>query len=279
MCFDLQRGVCVLYGGTSFFGAPDQKTWEYDGVDWHDRTATVGLGPTATPGLGLMSAGLVYDPLRGVSILHGGRTPNGTYPPETWAYDGAGWSLVSSGTPSSRTGFAMAMDITRDAVVLYGGATGNLQTNYTETWEFRGAPLATFVTFGAGCAGSGGVPSLAAQGSSLPRSGTNFATQVTNLPSAGGFAFMAVGFDNTSWNGLPLPLSLAGFGMPGCTGYVRIDAAVLIAHAAGTLNFTMAIPTGLEGVVFHQQCLSLDPAASNAAGAVTSNAGTATVGS
>lgn len=119
MCYDLQRGLCVLYGGTSFFGAPDQKTWEYDGIDWIDRTPVVGAGPSAIPGLGLMNASLVYDPQRGLSILHGGRTPNGTYPPETWVYGGSGWTMVSSGTPSSRTGFVMVMDINRDVAVLY----------------------------------------------------------------------------------------------------------------------------------------------------------------
>ncbi|MCA8965816.1 MAG: hypothetical protein H6838_11945 [Planctomycetes bacterium] len=278
MCFDLQRGVCVLYGGTSFFGAPDQKTWEYDGVDWIDRTPAVGLGPTATPGLGLMNARMVYDPLRGHAILHGGRTPNGTYPPETWVYDGGSWVMVSSGTPSSRTGFQMAMDINRDAVVLYGGSHGNLQTNYNETWQFQGASVASFAVYGTGCMGSGGLPILTAQGSSLPRSASTFDTQVINLPAGGGFAFMVLGFDNTSWNGLPLPLDLTSFGMPGCTGYVRVDAAVLVPQVSGTLSFSMAIPGGLEGIVFHQQCLSLDPAAGNPAGAATSNAGTAVVG-
>ena len=140
------------------------------------------------------------------------------------------------------------------------------------------APVASFAVYGTGCMGSGGLPILTAQGSSLPRSASTFDTQVINLPAGGGFAFMVLGFDNTSWNGLPLPLDLTSFGMPGCTGYVRVDAAVLVPQVSGTLSFSMAIPGGLEGIVFHQQCLSLDPAAGNPAGAATSNAGTAVVG-
>ena len=41
MCYDIARTVCVLTGGTSLFGAPDQKTWEYDGSNWVDRPLTV----------------------------------------------------------------------------------------------------------------------------------------------------------------------------------------------------------------------------------------------
>lgn len=279
MCFDIGRQVAVLYGGTSFFGAPDQKTWEYDGTDWTDVTATVGPGPTALAGLGLEQAAMVYDPVSGACILHGGRTPNGTFPPETWTYDGTAWSLVSSGTPSSRTDFSMAMDTARGVAVLYGGATGNLQTNFTETWEFQNAIAASWSAFGSGCAGSNGVPVLAPQAGSLPQNGTTFTLEIGNLPAGGGFAFLALGFDNTLWSGLPLPLDLTSFGLPGCTGYVRVDASVLLGHAAGTASHDIPIPGGLDGVTFYQQGLSLDPAAGNALGGAVSNAGTAVIGS
>ncbi|MCA8952822.1 MAG: hypothetical protein KDE27_25155 [Planctomycetes bacterium] len=278
MCFDLQRQVCVLYGGTSFFGAPDQKTWEYDGVNWSDVTATVGLGPTATTGLGLEQAALVYDQQNGVCLLHGGRTPNGTFPPETWSYDGTGWTMISAGTPSSRTGFAMAMDTARNVVVLYGGAPGNLQTNYTETWEFQNGIAASFTAFGSGCAGSNGVPVLQPQSGSLPRSGTTFTLEIAGLPAAGGFVFLALGFDNTAYGPFTLPLDLGAFGAPGCTAYVRVDTSILLGHAAGSATQAIPIPTGLDGLTFYGQAISIDPLAGNALGAAASNAGTAVIG-
>jgi len=277
MCFDIGRSRCVLAGGTSLFGAPDQRTWEYDGTNWTDVTGAVGSGPTSTPGLGVMGAGMVYDPARGVAVLHGGRTPNGTFSTETWEYDGTSWSVASTGTPSSRTGFAMAMDLARGVVVLYGGQTGNFQTWFQETWEYGGV-AASYASVGVGCAGSAGVPLLAPAAGSLPQSGTTFTLELTNLPPGGGLCYFALGFSDVAWNGLPLPLALQGFGLPGCTLYQSLEDGAFVSHAGGTAQWALAIPTGFDGLAFFNQAVSFDAAAGNPAGAAVSNGGRGVVG-
>jgi hypothetical protein len=281
MCYDLAQQACVLYGGTSFFGAPDQKTWHYNGTNWTDVSFLVGHGPTSLIGLGVSNAAIVYDLSRGQNIIYGGRTPNGTFSTETWAYDGSPWALVANGSPGSRTGFQMTIDTLRNRVVLYGGSHGNLQTHYNETWEFEGAPAASYSTFGTGCAGSADIPALAPVTGSLPRSGQNFAVELTNLPPAGGvgFALLAMGLGNTTWSGLPLPLDLGPYGMPTCLAYIRVDGTVLLSHSTGTASHGMTIPTGFDGVKFYQQGFAIDPQAGNPIGATVSNAGEAVIGS
>src|SRR5262249_2995481 len=68
--------------------------------------------------------------------------------------------------------------------------------------------------------------------------------------------------DAAQWNATPLPLSLAGLGMPGCSLLVSPDALVVVPVSSGTASLTIAIPggTGLIGLtVFHQLAVA-DPA-------------------
>ncbi len=277
MCYDIGRAVCVLTGGTSFFGAPDQKTWEYNGIDWSDRTAGVGPGPTSTPGLGVMNARMVYDQGRGVCVLHGGRTPNGTFSTETWEYNGSAWTRVSTGTPSSRSGAQLGFDLGRGVCVLYGGSHGNLQTHYPETWEFQGAVPAAYAALGAGCPGSSGTISNTA--TALPRLGQTMAVQFGNLP-APQVAFVVVGLSSTMSAFGPLPFALGGLGAPGCLMRVSADASTLVLGSGGTASWSLALPNqpALSGARMHVQALALDPPA-NTLGAVVSAAATATLGS
>lgn len=277
MCFDIARGVCVLAGGTSFFGAPDQSTWEYDGVNWIDRTASVGHGPTSVAGLGVANAGLVYDQVHGVSVLYGGRTPNGTFSTETWAYDGNAWSMIASGTPSSRTRFSMAFDSARGVAVLYGGLTGNFQTWFTETWEFTVGAPASYATFGGGCAGTAAVASNTA--TAAPRLGQPLAIQLGNLPTPGA-ALLLVGFSNTASAYGPLPIDLGALGAPGCFLRVAPQAQLLLLGAAGSASVTLQMPSspGFVGLTFYTQGLVLDLPA-NGLGIVASDAAAAQLGS
>jgi hypothetical protein len=78
---------------------------------------------------------------------------------------------------------------------------------------------------------------------------------------------------------MPLPASLAPFGMPGCLLY--IDALALSGlRAAGQTAWDVPVPAmaALAGWQLHYQGLVLEPAAGNAARAAVSNAGTVTIG-
>lgn len=271
MCFDVNRGVCVLTGGTSLFGAPDQKTWEYDGVNWVDRTAAVGAAPSATPGLGVQNAKMVYDTARGVSVLYGGRTPNGTFSTDTFEYDGTAWTIVASGTPSSRTRNMMAFDMTRAVPVIYGGLTGSFQTWFLETWEYSAMVSASYNVFGLGCAGASGVPSNTV--SALPVLGSTMVVDIGNMP-APELMVMVLGLSTVSPS-----VDLGFLGAPGCPAHVTLDVLVLIAGAAGSASFSLGVPAtpSLSGVEVHTQAIVVD-AAANAFGGVVSDAATATVG-
>ena len=90
--------------------------------------------------------GLVYDSVRGVSVLFGGigngQTLASVYPTNTWEYDGTNWTQrFPLRSPSGRTDFGMAFDRHRGRVVLFGGRTHNGFTaglHSGETWEYDG---------------------------------------------------------------------------------------------------------------------------------------------
>lgn len=62
------------------------------------------------------------------------------------------------------------------------------------TVTFLPPPAAAFTTFGSGCAGSAGTPSLAALASSRPVLGTPFAMAIANLPAGTGACIGVLGF-------------------------------------------------------------------------------------
>ncbi len=134
-------------------------------------------------------------------------------------------------------------------------------------------------TFGTGCGGASGVPSLSLTG--IPEIGRTVTVQVGGLhPTAATFGAFLIGFSNASWNGNPLPLSLAGFGMTGCTLHVRPDITNSTAIFFGTAVMPVAIPntTAYVGTNVYFQHLALDSTATNSVGAVASNAGRLFVG-
>lgn len=141
--------------------------------------------------------------------------------------------------------------------------------------EFDGSQ-ASYSLFGAGCAGTAGVPT---NSSSLPpHLGTTATITFANLPNPA-LAIAIVGLSNTISGFGPLPLHLAGFGAPGCYARVSADATTFLIGAAGAASFQLSTPNlpALIGVTYHTQGLALDPA-NNALGVSMSDAATAVVG-
>lgn len=145
-------------------------------------------------------------------------------------------------------------------------------------------PPATFAAFGAGCNGSAGVPTLAAQAGSRPALGGSLALAVTNVPPAAAMAIGVLGLSTTA-NASPLgsyalPFDLTPIGMTGCTQLVSDDATYLLPVVGGQAVWTLPIPNALELLLlpFHVQALVPD-AAANAFGATTANAGSGVIGS
>jgi hypothetical protein len=104
-------------------------------MNWHQRH------PNSSPAE-RESAAMVFDSVRNRSVLFGGRSlhPDGTATPlaDTWEWDGTSWHEDHPAVaPSPRYSDAMAFDVARHVVVLYGGydASRNI---LQDTWEFDG---------------------------------------------------------------------------------------------------------------------------------------------
>jgi hypothetical protein len=137
---------------------------------------------------------------------------------------------------------------------------------------------ASFLSFGPGCAGTAGVPALSNNDCSLPWTGTTLRLELRQLPP-GQPAMLSFGTSNASWGGLPLPVSFAGIGMPGCFAHIHPEVSVLLVNPSGTAQVTLPIPptASLANFTLYAQGLALDPGA-NPAGLTVSNASAAVIG-
>jgi hypothetical protein len=207
--------------------------------------------------------------------MFGGAPPVGS---ETWLFAGDTWVQDPGASPPPRWDTTMTYDIVRGRIVLFGGLDTGTNA-LADTWEYVMPALATENTYGSGCAGSAGVPHLAAQVGARPVLGAGFPLDLTSV-AANAFAVLALGFSDAFWTGGTLPASLASVGMPGCTLFMSPDATFFIqASPAGTSTFTLSLPNApvFAGTRIFGQAMVLDPSA-NALGAVMSNAVAATTG-
>lgn len=71
--------------------------------------------------------------------------------------------------------------------------------------------------------------------------------------------FLVVGFNNTIWNGSPLPTPLAGTGTPGCL--ISVDPEVSVGLLGFGADYSLPIPAtpGLAGISLFWQGLIIDP--------------------
>jgi hypothetical protein len=197
--------------------------------------------------------------------------------------DASDWrDLQLAGGPSPRDGVGMARDTNTGYLLVTHGRDGGCSYSYfADAWWLGALPQAAVTVFGTGCAGSSGVPFLAAAPNSLPRIGRPFAVRVSNIPITGFFvaAVPFFGFDITSSGGAPLPRDLGLLGMPGCTQYVDPYSTGFLFTPIGTADWTIGIPNVAvyAGMQVRFQSLVIDPPA-NAFGATLTNAATATLG-
>lgn len=263
--FDTVRNRMVLYGGNWGSGNPTRgDTWEYDGLDWIEVFPAQSPGPCYTPSL-------AFDTLRHVTVLY--------HWDDTWEYDGVNWVAREPQLPipEHRQHMGMVYDDHRGRMVMFGGWSHDVPLN--DTWEYY-YPYG-YRSWGEGCAGSQGVPSLdVLPGIVTPaRLGHDFPIEVSYLPVSAP-VFIITGLSTSSWSGAPLPTDLASYGMPGCTLYVSVNTSDFVLAAGTKAQFTVSMPTlpMFLGYQLHHQALVLDPAAGNPLGAVMSNPGTATIG-
>jgi hypothetical protein len=159
-----------------------------------------------------------------------------------------------------------------------GGLTWNGPFQQNQ-WKFRiwSGPAGHFEAFGAGCPGTAGTPRLGWFG--LPMAGSSFDVRLDRAP-ANGIAALILGDSSTSWNGTPLPLSLAPLGAGSCSLLASLTTTVGTGiDPTGQAVVTLALPANpaFAGFPFFCQWFCLDLPA-NAFGLTFSNGGAATVG-
>jgi hypothetical protein len=267
MCYDIALGKAVLFGGIDPNLGGNDTTWLYDGTNWTAATIA-GASPAGRTG-----AKMAYDSVRGVCVMTGGLDLVQYQPMlETWEFDGTTWTQITGGT-TGRYNDAFAFLPTVRQVVQFGGLDPTTYSELGDTWLYG----AKSRTYGSGCAGTNGVPSLTAVGA--PRIGQTFTLTLSNLLVNSSSAVMAIGLsDQTSPLG-PLPVSLTNYGMPGCSVWTSTDFAMVIPANAGSATWSINLPNHIAfaGVRLFHQGLSID-AGANATGLAVSNAHASTIG-
>ncbi len=170
----------------------------------------------------------------------------------------------------------MVCDELHGNLVLFGGTNWDQNTYLRDTWTLVPAPLGGYQTYGVGCAGSGGTPSLSAGYGMVPTAGQSFAVQVTGLPLVGS-TFLFVGASQTQWGSFALPLNLSVIGMNGCSLLASGDFLLPVTNVLGSGLCSFDLPLSLAGQQFFNQAIALAPGA-NPAGMIVSNGARATVG-
>ena len=263
--YDSRRQRTVLFGG-EIGGNSQLDTWEWDGVDW------VQVGSS---GPGVRYPTMVFDRERARCVMLGFGLNGGVAGAE---FDGQSWSPVP--VPSQQMDDVnLAYDRQRGRVVCYSGHSPNWGPNASgRTWSFEAAGLAIAQPYGVGC----GNPPLAAteDPNARPLLGGTLGIDIANVPV--GFAFVCVGWSNREFAGAPLPMSLAGIGMPECDLRQSLDVLSLpcSSTSATTARFETVLPTGPQflGVRLFLQPWALAPG-QNAFGGIMSNGIAVTVGS
>ena len=267
MGFDERRGRTVLLLGIAPSGST--QTWEWDGTTWLQRQ------PAHAPSNRGCSP-LAFDRSRGRLVLKGGAYSGD----DTWEWDGTDWIQRNPVALPTLRFFCHAMtgDATRGRVVAFTNGFSQSGTQYYDVWEYGPVYPAQYLPFGAGCAGSAGVPTLAPAPGELPWLGDTLTLRVTRVPTTT-LALLFLGSSRTSFGGYPLPIDLTALGMPGCSLYTRGTVLLQATSQNGVASFTTPLPaaTDLLGAPFFAQALVADPQA-NAAGLAATNALDARIG-
>ncbi len=137
MAYDPARDRTILFGGAPsiFGGGLTNRTWAWDGSTWTE------LFPSSSPSA-RWTHGMVYDDARQRIVLFGGLSGSGSGSElsDTWEWDGANWTQITTSTSPPPRGVhgALAYDSTRRRVVLRGGGVVPGVSPLGDTWEYDG---------------------------------------------------------------------------------------------------------------------------------------------
>jgi hypothetical protein len=260
-------GGMLLHGGVVVSGPSNvllNDTWTFNGVTWAQRLPV-------TPPPFRIGAGMVADAGRQRIVLCGGTLSD----PFTWEWNGTEWSVVANIGPGARHSVAMVYEAAQRRVVAHGGFIAPFGANIpvNDTWVYRTMQHADVAAFGAGCAGTLGVPVLANAPLSLPWLGDLCRSRVTNVPTGAFGAIFVASFQSIQ----PIPLDV--YGAAGCSLLVAPDVSAINISTGNVADWLVPIPNNpaLAGTTFRQQGFVFDFVA-NPFGLVASNGITLTTG-
>jgi alpha-tubulin suppressor-like RCC1 family protein len=135
----------------------------------------------------------------------------------------------------------------------------------------RASSTCTYIGITPGCAGS--MPATPLIPRDTPRIGRTLEVNLRNLPI--NLAAMGMGFSQPNQ-----PISLAQYGMPGCTLGIQLGGVALLSGQGNTAKFLLPIPDDphLVGLHFYHQAMVFDPAVGNSLGAVMSDVAEGVIG-
>ena len=134
MAYDALHNKLILFGGLAAAGQLLADTWA-----WDIQQGWALLGPAHVPPA-RRSHAMAWDTVRQRVVMFGGEGSDGLLA-DTWTWDGTDWTATPSSAPSSappaRRDHAVAFDVARGRLVLFGGDGGDALL--ADTWEWDGA--------------------------------------------------------------------------------------------------------------------------------------------
>src|SRR5262245_21117346 len=135
-CLGYAGGHVWLFGGSATLGLSSLRDlWAYDGTRWTEHTPSPSSGPGPR-----VRAAMVYSVTRGRLVMFGGTAIEALAAPtaETWEFDGQSWQQRTFAvSPPARYAHAMAEDLYRGRIVLFGGFSSP-GIRLGDTWEYDG---------------------------------------------------------------------------------------------------------------------------------------------
>lgn len=255
LAYDQARGETLLYGGFSTSAATTiADCWAWNGTAWSAKPATPGS---------LSDQVFAYDMGRQRVVLWGGLNIAGTTSTDltqSWEWNGTAWTQrTPPSVPPGRSSAAHGWDHENNRVLVAGGITATGQTlldtrAYGPTDPGQAGPFSP-----TGCPSSAGPIQLVTD--SYPHIGLPFVQRLTGAPASAVVGVIMFGESNFAWQGTQLPISLAGFGAPGCELLVSLDSSILVPLLNGTGTMVWNLPNLPPAIayMFFTQGLILDP--------------------